>query len=346
MKAVRVCGEKKTEIIEVDKPVVKPDEVLIKVFGCMLCTFEQRVFKGMLPFLLPFVGGHEFAGVIEAVGANVRKEDYPIGARCSAAILTACGECDACKRGDDGVCMHINDPEVTAGKNGLAEYITVKSKSVYIFPDDVPYERIMFTEPLACVISAHDKIDIQLEDHVLVLGAGIMGVMLAKIAKMRGAHVTVSDPVAERREAVKKLGFCDEVIDPTEKDFIQVGRKIAAPRGFNAVINTVAIPAVIDQGLDLLAPGGSFLMYGKVFPNEKVPIDINRIHDNEMKIFGTMSGDIRSFYRAAKVLAVGDFCPEKMGLISLLIDMEDAQRAYEEAMNPANFRIGIKFADL
>ena len=84
-------------------------------------------------------------------------------------------------------------------------------------------------------------------------------------------------------------------------------------------------------------------MFGKVFPNQPVPININKVQDASIKIVGTMSGDIYSFERARKLLSTGRICPEEAGLLSGMYSREDAQIAYEQAILPVTFRVGIDF---
>ena len=343
IKVVSIVAEKKVTITEQDVPDILPDEVLIKVFACMICTWEQRIFTRLMPVELPFAGGHEFSGVIEAIGKNVNPADFPVGARCAAMPLSICGICEPCRRGDTSNCIYGYDKIYIPGKNGFAEYILLDKKRVFIFPDDVPFERIMFLEPLSCIVSAHDKFRIEPGDDVAVLGAGVMGILNGKLARLQGARVIISDPDPQRRKKALDLGVCDFVIDPLAGDPAAQGREIIKAKGFNVVINTAATAPAITQGIGMLAPGGTFLMYGKVFPNEPVPIDINYIQNHSMRIAGTIDGDVRSFNRAQKILAHSIICPEKMGLLTNSYDASECQKAFEEAIKPESFRVCIKF---
>lgn len=344
MKAVCITEPRHVEVISQNRPKPGADEVLIRVVTSMLCTWEQRVFSQVMPIPLPFVGGHEFSGIIEEIGSAVNPEDFPIGARCAASITNACGTCEACRRGTDAGCVHKRERHYEEGHCGLAEYVLADSRNVYLFSDATPFERIMFTEPLACVISAHDKFSLQLGDHVAIQGAGLMGLFHARIAQLEGAHVTIIEPDLKRREKARELGVCDEVYNPLEEDFMDKVLSLTNNRKFEVVINTVAVPAVVEQSLELCAHSGTFLMFGKVFPDKPVPININKVQDSCMKIAGSMAGEKRAFQRASKLLAMGRLFPEK-DLLSGIYELDKAQTAYEEAIKPDTFRVALRFCD-
>ncbi|MBS6645762.1 MAG: zinc-binding dehydrogenase [Clostridiaceae bacterium] len=344
MKAVCISKPEHVEIIAQKRPVPGPNEVVIKVVTSMLCTWEQRVFSQVMPIPLPFVGGHEFAGVIETIGSAVDAADFPIGSRCAASITNACGTCEACRAGKDSGCIHKRDNHYAEGRNGLAQYVLADAKNVYLFSEEIPFERIMFTEPLACVISAHDKFDVQLGSRVAVQGAGLMGLMNARIAQLEGAFVAVFEPDPKRREMALTSGVCDVVLDPSAPDFHDKILEVTDSHKFDVVINTVAVPSAVSQSLDACAHSGTFLMYGKVFPDKPVPIDLNRIQDSCIKIAGSMAGEKRAFYRAARLLEMGRLKPEK-DLLSGIYDLNHAQEAYEAAVRPDTFRVAINFSD-
>lgn len=343
MKAITIVAERKVELCEQPIPEPRPNEVLMKIHTSMLCTVEQRVFTRVMSNPLPFVGGHEFAGVIAAAGSQVDAKAFPVGTRCSASLVTVCGVCESCRRGHSSLCVHKLGGHYTPGRNGLAEYLVVDARNVYLFGDNVPFERIAFTEPLSCVVSAHDKFPVGFGDEVGIQGGGLMGIMHGRLAKMRGARVTICEPDATRRKKVLELGVCDVVVDPVGADPAELARKATGKRGFDVVINTTAIPATVEPSIAMCTPGGTFLMYGKVFPDPRVTIDINYVQDRSLRIAGTMGGDIHSFHRASKLLASGCLSPEEMGLYAGSYSKEEAQAAYERAITPGTFRVGITF---
>lgn len=342
MKAICITAAKQIEIIDQNIPIPGPTDVLIKVATSMLCTWEQRVFLQIMPLPLPFVGGHEFAGEIVAIGSSLREEDFPIGSRCAAALTHNCGVCENCRRADGTRCKYTHDLEYVEGRSGLAEYVLADAKNTYLFPNDISYERIMFTEPLACVITGQDKFNIELGDNVVIQGAGIIGIMHAQVAMLKGAVVTIIERDEQRRQNALNMGICDHALNSEASDLWESVDKITRGKRFEIVINTVAIPSVIAQSIKLCSENGTYLMFGKVFPDEPIAIDINKIQSSNMKLAGTMASENRAFLRAAKILAAGKIKPET-ALLSELHPITNAQQAFENSLLPTTFRVGFKF---
>ncbi|MGN0975860.1 MAG: zinc-binding dehydrogenase [Gemmiger sp.] len=338
MKAVIVTDDHKAEVLEIEKPVVGKDEVMVKVDMCMLCTWDQRVYTRKMPLPLPFLGGHEFAGTIVEVGEGVDPKQFPIGAKAVGNAVSHCGTCENCRSGEHRNCFYAD----TTHQKGLAEYIVLNKQHIFVADADISFEDLAFAEPLACVLTGFEKFDLNFGDTVAILGGGVMGQMAIALAKNRGARIILSDPVAYRREDALKNG-ADVVIDPSKVDCVQEVKKLTGGYGVNVVFNTVAIPNAITQGLSMLNMGGTFLMYGKVFPNEPVPVDINLIHDFELKLTGTISALDHSFQRAVKLLTSKRIRPQEMGLLSEVYAKEDCTKAFERSMETTTYRVGIKF---
>lgn len=259
-KAVVITAEKETAIVEVPFPVVAPDQVLIRVLGCAICTWEQRVFAGLAPSQKPFLGGHEIAGEVVAVGENINPADYPVGTKVSVRLLERCGACPSCRTGMDNICDAMNKPpykkqEGIAGPGGMVQYMAVSKDQVYLFDSDVPIERIVFSEPLGCVVNGVMKASVGLGDDVVVIGAGIMGILATMCLKLQGARVIVSEPDAERAKMAKQIS-ADIVIDPIHDDPVLAVKKLTNGNGVQAVINTITPKAAVNQGLAMLAKGG------------------------------------------------------------------------------------------
>lgn len=341
MKAVVTVDENKVELQDLPKPVPGPNEILIKVYACMLCTWEQWVFSRRMPFPLPFIGGHEFSGVIEAIGSEVDPEKHPIGAKVAGTQIPSCGECDSCRSGHDEKCVYAG----TVPHKALAEYIVLNARYVFMASDDIPFDRLMFAEPLGCVITAIDKLQINLGDDLVVQGGGLMGLLNALVAKNLGACVILSEPDAKRREKALELGI-DYAINPIETDLTEFIKNRTKGIGCKNVINTVSVKGAISQGMSLLSKNGTFLMFGKMFPNEPIEVSINQLHDNEWRMIGTMSASINAWHRAVNMLSKGVIRPEEIGLLSDMYDKEEAMMAYKQAIRNDTYRIGIKFNDL
>lgn len=344
--AVVITGERQTAIIEVPVPQLKSDQILIRVLGCAICTWEQRVFAGLAPSQKPFLGGHEIAGEIVSVGEDINPEDYPVGTKATVRLLNRCGCCPSCRTGMDNLCDSMDKPpfrkaQTIAGPGGMVQYMAVDAEQVYLFENDVPIERVVFSEPLGCVVNGVMKASVKLGDDVIVIGAGIMGILSTMCLKLQGARVIVSEPDAVRAKLAKKIG-ADIVIDPIHCDPVEQVRKITGGAGVQAVINTITPKVAVTQGIHMLAKGGTFVMYGIVMPNAPIDIDFNYIHYNETRIVGCMSPSVESFHRSVNLLNKGILKPEELGLLSASYDYKEAQKAYEDSILPSTYRVMVK----
>ena len=126
MKVVAITGERKAEVVEIDKPVLGKNQILMKVNGCALCTWEQRMYSGAINYIpFPFVGGHEIAGEIAALGEGVDAKVYPVGKKIVANLIKKpCGKCYFCRHGAENLCTMADDIDRA---NEIADQILARS---------------------------------------------------------------------------------------------------------------------------------------------------------------------------------------------------------------------------
>ncbi|HOO28383.1 MAG TPA: alcohol dehydrogenase catalytic domain-containing protein, partial [Lachnospiraceae bacterium] len=241
MKVVVIADERKVEVREVRKPSPKPGQILMKINACAICTWEQRTFTRESHMPLPFVGGHEIAGEVAALGAGVRETEFPVGSKIVARLINVCGKCYFCRRGEENLCVELNNLDNSEmeipGTGGLGEYLTINVSQAYQIPEELSYKTAVFAEPLACVLNSIEKGRIELGDDVVVIGGGIMGMLHILGAKLSGARVILSEPDADRRRIAKELG-CDITLNPLEKDPVEFIKNLTQGRGAEAVFNT------------------------------------------------------------------------------------------------------------
>lgn len=344
MKVVAVTGERKVEIIEMTKPLPKPEQILIKLKACALCTYEQRAYKNVSRISLPFVGGHEIAGEIAQIGSNVNPEKYRPGMKVAARIIYKCGTCYYCRHGQENLCLETNRQLVTepgvSGLGGLGQFITVDPTQVWLLPDDMPLERATLTEPVACVVNSFEKGNPQFGDDVVIIGGGIMGMLHLMCAKLKGTRTIMSEPYEQRRKLAMELG-CDITIDPMQTDPVKAIKNLTDGRGAEVVFNTTPISAVAEQAVQMTGKMGRCVMYSSQHPDEPIKVSANWLHNSEAVITGAVSPSVHSFDIAVKLLTKNIINPEK--LISGIFDYTQADRAFEAAIKPDTYRIIIKF---
>lgn len=321
---------------EVPVPEPNRDELLIEVKAVGLCTMEQRFFKGAGPY--PFLGGHEICGSVVQRGEAVLGEAQ-VGDVVTVAQLTRCGECYYCRRGLDHLCAHANAipaPGAAWGPAGLAGYMLARGYEVYRLEPHVSFLEGCLTEPLACCIRSLGRAPIRLGDTVLVTGAGIMGLLHLKLAKLRGARVIVSEPSAQRRTAAASHG-ADLTFDPAAGSVIDFVRAETDGRGAEAVFFTAGGPRVVEDCVQAAANGGTVVLYGSVHPVPHITLNANAVHYAEVTITGTVRQDRESFREAARLISLGlvDMKP----FVSAAVPLGELQHAFTLAADPANYRV-------
>lgn len=341
MRAVAVTELGKVEVIEVEKPTLLPGEVLVRNRAASLCTVEQRAFNGVLKMDFPFVGGHEVAGEIVELGDGLLNE-WNVGEKVITRCFPTCHVCYYCRLGYENQCINgLKYRGRHKYSSGLCEFMAVPEFQLFKCAEHVPYEQAAISEPIACVLHSIDKGRIDLGDDVVVIGAGIMGLLHVQLAKLRGGNVIVSEPSEERRKLAEKMG-ADITFDPTEKNAVEFVKSLTDGRGADVVFNTTALTAVWDDAIDMVGKLGRIVAYSSQHPDNPVGVKMGNLHSREYEIIGTVSPAINDFRRAAKLQAMNALQLED--LVSEVVPYTEAQRAFELAVKGA-YRVVIEMPE-
>ena len=316
MKAVVIAGIGDIELTTLPDPAPGPREVVVAVAGCGICGTDLHILDGEFAPALPVVPGHEFAGEVVAIGRDV--VEVGIGDRVAVDPSLYCGECYYCRRGQGNQCERWGAIGVsTAG--GAAEYAVAPAPNCFLLPDGVPTADAALIEPLACALHGYDVLRNRPADHVLIYGAGTMGLMMLELAKRTGAaSVSVVDINENRLETARLLGCTAAVPNADEID---------RPRGWDTVIDCTGVVAAIDDGLKRVARGGTFLQFGVSGEAATTSWSPYRIYRREITITGSM-GVLNSFERAGELFVSGVLRPDV--LISHRYPLADYQTAIEQ----------------
>jgi 2-desacetyl-2-hydroxyethyl bacteriochlorophyllide A dehydrogenase len=321
MKAAVIKAVGEVDVTTVDDPTPGPRDVVVQVAACGICGTDLHILDGEFAPSLPIVPGHEFAGTVAAVGTQV--SELRIGQRVAVDPSLYCNECHYCRLGRNNLCERWGAIGVSV-PGGAAEYALAPVANCVVLPDHVRVEDAALVEPLACAIRGYDVLTSQLANHVLIYGSGTMGLMMLELAKRCGpASVDIVDINPARLETAVTLGCTNAVTSADELD---------QPRGWDLVIDATGVAAAIEDGLQRVGPGGTFLQFGVTETSTRVQIDPYRIYNQEISITGSMAV-LHSFERAAELLAGGLLDPDVF--ISDRLPLTD----FEEALS--RFRRGI-----
>ena len=218
MKSAVFYGKHDLRVEESAKPAVGRRDVLINVKACGVCGTDVHIYegdKGAADVTPPTILGHEFAGVVEAVGSDVA--GFKPGDRVCIDPNHPCGCCEPCRDGINHYCEHMTGYGTTVN-GGFAEYCSVDMQQVYKLGDHTSFEQGAMTEPVACCLHGIDMCNIKPGSTVVVIGGGMIGLLMMQLAKNAGAtKVVLLEPVESKREVALKLG-ADLAIDSIHED--------------------------------------------------------------------------------------------------------------------------------
>ncbi|MBE6712736.1 MAG: alcohol dehydrogenase [Ruminococcaceae bacterium] len=283
MKACCFYGKNDLRVTEIEKPTPGADEVLIKVMACGVCGTDVHIFcgdEGCFPTPEGTVLGHEFAGVVEEVGAEVK--GLRPGDRVCVDPNQLCGKCYYCRSGIGHFCEEMRG--IGTGVNGgFAEYCAVPQSQAYRFSEKTSFEAAAMTEPVACCMHGIDLCDISCGDTVAVIGGGMIGMIMLQLAKLSGAgKLIMLEPVAEKREIAVKLG-ADLVIDPISENAKEILEANGIHR-ISCVIECVGKPATMSQAIDLAGKKSVVMMFGLTAPDDTIPVKPFEIFKKEITL--------------------------------------------------------------
>ncbi|MEC7907201.1 MAG: alcohol dehydrogenase catalytic domain-containing protein, partial [Verrucomicrobiota bacterium] len=179
MKALELVAEGAFDYKEVDNPVIKADEVLIRVKACGICGSDVHGMDGSSGRRIPpIIMGHEASGVIEALGNEVDSSVWKPGDRVTFDSMVYCGDCWHCRRGETNLCDNRMVLGVSCGDyrnhGAFAEFVAVPERILYKLPDSLSFEHAALTEAVSVAVHAVDLTPIKLDDSAVVVGSGMI----------------------------------------------------------------------------------------------------------------------------------------------------------------------------
>ncbi len=281
------------------RPQPAADEVLIQVAACGICGTDRHIMHGEFATRPPVIIGHEYAGIVAAVGSHVT--DLEPGVAVAVDPNIVCGVCRPCQRGQVHMCRNLWALGVDTD-GGFAEYAVAPRAQCYPLPEGVSLLEGAMAEPVACCVHGMDLAQVRSGDTVAVIGGGAIGQILAQLARLQGAgRVLVSDLAASRRDMALRLG-ADAAIDPTDEDPLAPGGILEG--GADVVIEAVGSARTTAQAIAWAAPGGTVLWFGVTPPGETVAVEPNLIFQKELTIRGARINPF-THARALALLASG-----------------------------------------
>jgi 2-desacetyl-2-hydroxyethyl bacteriochlorophyllide A dehydrogenase len=294
-------------------------EVVVEVAACGICGTDRSIFRGDYEVEPPVVLGHEYAGTVIEVGANV--DTLVVGQRVCIDPNITCGNCVYCRRGLTHLCSDLR-PLGIVRDGGFARYSHVPARYAYLLPDDVSFEEGALVEPVACCLRGIQQAEIVVGDSVAVLGAGPIGSILLQLALGAGAaRVAVVEPDSARRSHATNLG-ADITCPPA-----LAGEAIfewSGGLGADIAIEASGRTAGAELALQLVRRGGRIVWFG-VYPQvERLDISPYLVNENELTVRGSLNNP---FTHHAALAVVGARSIQLNELVSDRIGLGDLSQA-------------------
>ena len=342
MKAIQYYGPQNIRYEEVMVKPPEEGEIVVKVMSALTCGTDVKTFRRGHPVLIkniPSGFGHEFAGIVDRVGKNV--DNVKVGDRVVAANSAPCGECFFCKREEYNLCENLD-----LLNGAYAEYITVPArivkKNTLILPKNLSFDKAAFSEPLANVVHGVERTGIKEGDTVGIIGIGPIGLMFARLAKLKGARVIVAGRNPLKLQMADEFAHADEIVDlkkypNPEKIFLDFTEE---HKGLDIAVECVGLPEIWERIFTFVRPGGTVHFFGGCKSGSKVTFDTTKMHYGDIRLMSVFHHTPKYFRKALEYIASGDVEVEK--LITKTIGLKDIEWAMQQHIDGKAIKFLVK----
>ena len=342
MKAIQYYGPQNIRYEEVMVKPPEDGEIVVKVMSALTCGTDVKTFRRGHPVLIkniPSGFGHEFAGIVEKVGRNV--DNLKVGDRVVAANSAPCGECFFCKREEYNLCENLD-----LLNGAYAEYITVPArivkKNTLILPANLSFDKAAFCEPLANVVHGVERTGIKEGQTVGIIGIGPIGLMFARLAKLKGAKVIVAGRNPLKLQMADEFAHADEIVDlkkypNPEKIFLDFTEE---GKGLDVAVECVGLPEIWERIFTFVRPGGTVHFFGGCKSGSKVTFDTTKMHYGDIRLMSVFHHTPKYFRQALDYIASGDVEVEK--LITKTIGLKDIEWAMNQHIDGKAIKFLVK----
>ena len=316
-------------------PVAGPEQVVMEVQACGICTFERRLFAGDKQWY-PVAPGHEASGVVVEVGSAVEgRPGVPaVGDRVAMDLLTRCGACGPCRRGKSNLCRArqgrvLSDGTVSFG--GFAGKIALDAKSVHPVGDASLIHTAM-AEPIACCVHSLRQGGFRSGDRIAIIGGGVMGRIHMALARIEGAaSIGIIDLARERLEEATAAG-ADWVATPDE----------ALEKGGPPDVIIVCAMGGVDLAVEMADVGGTVVLYSAFDKELPATVGADKSHREEVAIVGAFQQTREDWRDAAAYLRSGVLAPHLEPLVTARYPFSQVNDALKLVTTEPTYRVFVE----
>ncbi len=314
------------EVRDIDEPQPGPNDVKIEIRAAGICGTDIHIYKDEFRSRPPVVLGHEVAGEVVAVGADV---DSALRGQSvtSETYFSTCGRCMYCRRGQHNLCL--NRLSIGSGVNGgFTRYLIVPATNVHLLPENIDFHEGALTEPLACVVhGVLSSNSVAPGDVAVVAGPGAIGLLTLQVLKAAGATVVMlgTDADALRLELAQDLGADYTVnVQQTPPDAL-IAQITQEGLGADVVYECSGAGPAAQQLLTLVRRRGRYVQIGLF--GQSIAWDLDQVCYKELIVTGSNASVPSAWDKALKLLATG--AVKTAPLITHAYDVTDWQKAFD-----------------
>lgn len=305
MRALLLSEYQNLNVVEVEKPVLGPLDVLVSVKACGICGSDVHGYDGSSGRRIPpLVMGHEAAGVVTEIGPEVSR--FSVGQRVTFDSMISCGSCRVCLEGSTNLCADRRVLGVsceTYRQSGcFAEFVAVPEHIVYEIPDDLAFEHAALVEPVSVAVHAVSLLDIPSGATAVVVGTGMIGLLVVQALKVAGCKQIVAiDIDAFKLNLAKELG-ATHCLQATAVDVVSEVLALTDGVGVDIAMEVVGKTDPLRTAIDCVRLGGQVGLVGNLQPNVDLPLQ--KVVTRELKLVGSC-GSSGEYPRCIELMASG-----------------------------------------
>lgn len=341
MKAIYINEPGTVEIKEIEKPVRKEGEALLRILYGGICGSDLGSYRGTFAYFdYPRIPGHEFSAEIMEVDDNEYGLKKGMIVTCNPYFN--CGHCYSCEHEIVNACMS-NETMGCQRDGAFCEYITMPLERIYDGKGLDP-KVLAVIEPFCISYHGVSRANVKASDKVLVVGAGTIGVLAAVAAKAAGAEVYMADVAQGKLDMAMKFGVDGTILNTSQEVFEEEVNKITAGNGFDVTIEAVGLPSTFQNCIDAACFGGRMVLVG--VGKKNLDFNFTLIQKKELNVFGSRNALKKDFQELIDLVRGGGVPLEN--IITNAYKFEEAAKAFEDFSNNAGnmLKVVIDFSEI
>ena len=327
MKALLLTEYKHLSLADVPTPVIGPEDILVRVAACGICGSDVHGYDGSSGRRIPpIVMGHEAAGTVAAVGAQVKS--FKPGDRVTFDSTVYCGHCAYCLRGEANLCDNRQVIGVSCADyrraGAFAEYVTVPARVAYNLPDAMSFPEAAMLEAVSVALHAVRVSSLSGGETALVVGAGMIGLLTMQAARAAGcSRVLIADVDASRLKLAEEIG-ADAILHFSGADLVREVLRLTGGAGADVVFEAVGRNETVAASIGCVRKGGTVTLIGNIAPEVTLPLQ--QVVTRQIRLQGT-AASAGEYPQAIELITSGKITVKP--LITAVAPLEEGPQWFE-----------------